>query len=295
MAKISKNKRKEMQAILDSGDIGKILSIIEKLDEQTRVAVLSAISKKIDINSKNAALGTIKTIIKGSDTQIKDWVAVSILNSYVTGANMAYNDLKKIKATSSSNPRVFIGELTPEKIKTVDSLVVHREAINALVADTYLDFANGMNGLVKGAEHQLNDALKRQARARMISGQITGESIRTIAKDVKEVIGNQGFSVLIDKGGRQWTLEQYSAMLTRTHIIKSANEGSLNRMIEFSVDTVEISTHANVQDSLCLGQEGRIFSISGKSKKYPQLSLYPPYHPNCKHTYLPRPDLEPVD
>jgi len=291
MAKIQKNKQKEMQEILDSGDIGKILSIVEQLDEQTRVAVLAAISKQIDINSKNVALGTIKTIIKGSDTQIKDWVAVSILNSYVTGANIAYKDLNKLDAVSS-NPKTFMGKLTPEKIKTVDSLVVHKDAVNALISDTYLDFANGMNGLVKGAEHQLNDALKRQTRARMISGQITGDSIRVIAKDVKEIIGKQGFSVLIDKGGRQWTLKQYSNMLARTHIIKSANEGSLNRMIEFNVDIVEISTHAGTEDSLCLEHEGKIYSIGGKSKRYPQLASYPPYHPNCKHTYLPRPDLD---
>jgi len=283
-----------MEKIINESRLNELLLTINKLEDDVRAEVVRAISKQLNLSTKKSSLTAIKRIVQDSDEKIKDWIVTSIVDAYADGANLAYADIKKLSVNVPKGSKVFLEEFTSDKIRQIDLLSVHKEAVNALVSDVYLDFANGMNGLIKGAEHQMNDALKRQIRAQTISGQLTGRSIQQIAKEVKDILGNQGFSVLIDRGGRSWGLSQYATMLVRTHTIKSANEGSINRYLDFNLDIVQISTHEGACP-LCIPYEGRIYSISGNSDKYPKLDLQPPYHPNCRHTYLPRPDLVEIE
>ncbi len=168
---------------------------------------------------------------------------------------------------------------------------VHLEAVNTLLSNAYLDFANTMTGYVKGAERVINEAMKLQARNRIAQGRLEGAAIRDIKKEVKKTFADQGFTVLLDRGGREWTLDRYSEMLTRTQILNANNEGVVNRASDFGVDIVQVDSHG-AQDSLCSDQEGKLYSISGTSDKYPPLgNNSPPFHPNCRHTLLLRPDL----
>jgi hypothetical protein len=69
------------------------------------------------------------------------------------------------------------------------------------------------------------------------------------------------------------------------------NEGNINRAGDFEVDIVEVSSH-RAMDSLCAPQEGRLYSIKGKSPNYPPLARNePPFHHNCRHSLLLQPDL----
>ena len=294
--RLDRNKRLQMQQIVDETDIDELLRIIGLLDDETRALVLQAISKRLTITGKTQTLIQIKNVIAGGELLVKDWIVEAVAGSYIGGANAMYADIRKLKV-SVPDGRVVQQNFTKDLIRQVDLLTVHKDAINALVSDAYLDFANGMNGLVKGAEHQLNDALKKQIRAINISKQITGTSIKTVAKEVEETIASQGFSVLKDKGfinkngtlvRRNWTLKRYSNMLVRTHTIKAANEGAINRAVEFGVDIVEVSTHSGACN-ICRPYEGKKYSISGRSDDFPALSAQPPFHPNCRHALLPRP------
>ena len=285
--RLTRNKREIMQRIVDETDIDELLRIIGLLDDETRALVLQAISKRLTITGKTQTLIQIRAVIASSELAVKDWLVTAVAGSYIDGANSMYADIRKLKVKVPDG-RVVQQNFTKDLIKQVDLLTVHKDAINALVSDAYLDFANGMNGLVRGAEHQLNDALKKQIRAINISKQITGTSIKTIAKEVEEVIGKQGFSVLVDRGGRQWSLKRYSNMLVRTHTIKAANEGAINRAVEFGIDIVEISTHPGACE-ICRPYEGKKYSISGRSEDFPALTVQIPIHPNCRHSILPRP------
>ncbi len=194
--------------------------------------------------------------------------------------------LKAVKETVAPTLKV-----TVELLKTSNVFKPHLQAVNALLSDAYLDFGNAMNGYVRGAEKLLNDALKRQIRSEIAFGRLEGSSISDIKKIVKETIGDRGFNVLIDKGGRQWSLGNYSEMLARTHINKANNEAAINRTREFGVDIVEIS-NSGATDEACTSEEGKIYSISGESQNYDSLDGHePPYHPNCTHNLIPRPDL----
>lgn len=184
-----------------------------------------------------------------------------------------------------------IKPLTVELLKNSAEFSPHLSAVNAMLSDAYLDFGNAMNSFVKSGERMINDALKKQVRDTLMYGRLDGESIKDIKSSVKEAFVNKGFIGLTDRNGREWTIDRYSEMLTRTHIMKANNEGAINRARDFDVDIVEISDHGSTCP-ICSPYEGKLFSLSGSSKKYPSLDgNVPPFHPNCKHSLLYRPDL----
>jgi len=53
----------------------------------------------------------------------------------------------------------------------------------------------------------------------------------------------KGVPALIDKAGRQWSTEAYVGMVTRTMSNNIANEMQDERMNEYGVDLVEVSSH----------------------------------------------------
>ena len=266
--------------IFKDAEIEKLINVMSQLDATTKAEVLSAIGAKMTQAGKAQAIAKIKAIIQTTDPAVKEWIAQAIPNSYILGMKQADKNLGR-----------QIKNITVEDLKTLKDLSIHAEAVNALMGDTYLDFANSMNGLVRGAEKQINQALKIQMRAKIGSNLVTGMDIRQAKKDVIKLLGDKGFSVLTDRGGNSWTIPRYSEMLARTHTIRSYNDATINRSNEFGNDLVQITEHAG-SCSLCAGYEGNIYSLSGKNNKYPYFDLDFPLHPNCTHNLLMRPDLQ---
>lgn len=184
-----------------------------------------------------------------------------------------------------------IQPMTVELLRGSSEFSPHISAINALLNDAYLDFGNSMTSFMRSGDRMLSEALKRQIRSNLVQGRLEGEAMRDIAKTVKESFINKGFIGLTDRSGREWTIDRYAEMVTRTHIMRANNEGAINRAKDFFVDVVEVSSHASACP-ICQPYEGKFYSISGTDKKYPPLAgNEPPYHPNCKHSLYYRPDL----
>lgn len=287
--------QKEIKQIIERLDsvagTNQLLREIKKLDDTGREIILQAISTELSSAKKEQVLTYLKSAVTETDKVVRNWLIKGISSTYVYGSNLTVRQLKSI----SFKPAPHLPKLKPitvEMLNTVPAMKPHLEAVNTLLSDAYLDFGNTMNGYVKGAERILNDTLKKQVRSKIAEGRLEGASVAEIKKVVREGFSDRGFTVLLDRGGREWTLDRYSEMLTRTHLLKSNNDGVINRASDFEVDIVEISTIGS-DDELCASQEGRIYSISGKSKEYEPLGDNdPPYHPNCRHTLLMRPDLE---
>ncbi|MDC2867570.1 phage minor capsid protein [Bacillus sp. BP-3] len=81
----------------------------------------------------------------------------------------------------------------------------------------------------------------------------------------------RGIPALIDKSGRRWSTEGYINMITRSVSQNVANEMQMTRMDEYDVDLIEVSSHLGARPR-CSPFQGRIFSKSGKSKRYPPFS-----------------------
>lgn len=81
---------------------------------------------------------------------------------------------------------------------------------------------------------------------------------------------------------RNYNMKYYSEMVARTRLRDLQSEATENMANEFQMDLVEISDHGTTTE-VCQEFEGKVYSLSGKSKKYPPFKVRPPFHPNCWH------------
>lgn len=278
---------KRLAKLDTAGGVSTLLREMAKLNRAGRDVILRSLSEQMSEGKKQQFLALIRSEAVKADEKVREWVAKGISNTYVAGMNQA-NELYKI-AVPNTKDAVHI---SVDMLKTQVVLAPHLQAVNALISDTYLDFGNAITGFVRGSEKILNDTLKRQLRATIAEGRLEGDSIRDVSKAVKEVFSEKGFTVLLDKAGKQWELERYSEMLARTHILRANNEGVINRAGDFGVDTVQVLTNLDACE-YCDGFADKIYSVSGKSKEYDALAgNEPPFHPHCRCTLLLRPDLD---
>lgn len=157
-------------------------------------------------------------------------------------------DEKKLSAVlpASADPRIR-------------GIVARWEARTIAKADTmFATMLNNMDAIYK--DTVTKTALKVQLG---VSGR------KAIAETAKEW-ARTGIPALVDSAGRTWTPETYATAVIRTASTNSMNDAQLERMQELDEDLVEISSHLGSRPEHEEFQ-GKVFSISGKSTKYPPL------------------------
>jgi len=284
---MAKNRQAHTAELLKQADVQELLAIMNELEQAGQTEMLAALSSELNNAKKVQSVAQIQQAAIVTDGKVKTWLVPAISSAYIAGVHALDGELRKFGIKTS------LGKLTVATMKTVPDMKPHLDAVNSLLSDAYLDFGSSITGFVRGAEHSLNDALKKQIQSKLALGRLSGSDINTIKKDIVQQLSDRGFKVLLDKGGKQWELGTYSEMLARTHVIKANTEATINRGSQLEIDIYEVSSHGTLDD-ICGVQEGKLYSVSGKSKNYPRLTddRTPPFHPNCKHTLLPRPDLE---
>lgn len=101
---------------------------------------------------------------------------------------------------------------------------------------------------------------------------LTGNS--TLYQSLIKVAGEwaeTGIPAIIDKAGKAWSTEAYISMVLRATQKNVVNEMQEGRMDDYEIDLVEFSSHAGSRPSHVEFQ-GKVYSRSGKSKKYPARS-----------------------
>jgi len=121
--------------------------------------------------------------------------------------------------------------------------------------------------LLQASSQVYTDILTRSA-AQVLTGNISLQSalVKTAGEWAK-----QGMPAIVDKAGRTWSTEAYVNMVTRATQKNVATSMQESRMDDYEIDLVEISSHAASRPSH-VDYQGKIYSRSGKSKKYPLLN-----------------------
>lgn len=107
---------------------------------------------------------------------------------------------------------------------------------------------------------------------------------KTIAEQSKNI--RDGYVYI---NGRKYNYKKYIRLVHNVQNQALNNEIQLQRVLETGADLVQISVTGT--GDFCAFYEGRVFSLSGNSKKYPSVSelpnFPPPWHPYCLHTFAP--------
>jgi hypothetical protein len=225
--------------------------------------------KKPVVFLRRTVLVDINAISEALERETRSWLEEEIPKEYKLGSHTAIRECQK---QGLRLERTAFGQ-------------VHQEAIETLVEDAYLDFANGIEGVKRAGRGFLSELVKMKINERIIVGQIKGDGLYKIKREVKKLIEEQGFTALKDRGGKNWKIDRYAEMLVRTHVLKANNAGIKNRLLENKVELVEFSKHGGSCE-ICAPYESKVFSLTGDSKEHEKAPDLP-LHPNCRHSYLP--------
>lgn len=161
------------------------------------------------------------------------------------------------------------------------------------ILNAYVNQALSTLNLVNTTMLSFTQQIYRDALNQVVGKLITGTITQQQA--VRQVVtkwSDKGIPAFIDKSGRKWSTEAYVNMVCRSTSNNVANEMQDERMKDYGVDLVETSSHMGARPK-CAPYQGRIFSMSGKSKKYPAWSSTSYGDPagilgvNCRHIKYP--------
>lgn len=192
--------------------------------------------------------------------------------------------------------RIFINSKLDKAMRKL-GLNLEENAIINNIADRYLsnifDMSNNFMNYIKDIYSKTKNFVLRQEP-------IISKQQELFTQTFTEKIGERGLVGFIDKKGKHWQINNYSDMLIRTSTRMAHNYGILYTYED--IDLYKISSH-NSRCPICRPLEGRVYSRSGTSNKYPPLAnafgkinkygsnelsnTYLNIHPNCMHTLIP--------
>ena len=166
---------------------------------------------------------------------------------------------------------------------------LHKEAIE-LIADNTV---NGLNGATDVVGRRIEDAIRTIALEDASMKFATGQTIRQFQKELINDLINNNINCMQDKLGRNIPISAYAETVARSIVAETQNTCVKNVMKENNHDLVKMSTHYTACP-VCVPYEGRVYSLSGKDKRFPSIKNVPGYsagynniHPRCSHRISP--------
>jgi len=143
--------------------------------------------------------------------------------------------------------------------------------------------------VMKAQDEVLRQAGLRQTGVKVASGGTVSDMRAALIKELQE----NGFMTVqygSGVGARQVPVDAYASMVARSTSREAGNTARLNQLTENGYDLVKITEHYPTCE-VCAMHQGRVYSISGKDKRFPPLSKafskYNNIHPNCRHSATP--------
>lgn len=229
-------------------------------------------------------------------------------------ANTIYKQLQELMAELEEETGKYAFKAVPDEYqKALDEIYSYFTRNNLLMrppqafaqihADTIYGVAREMQVLITDGIAQagrqvlryINEAQDEALRAAGLAATgeklATGGTIRQMQASLIDKLQEQGFmTVQYGRGNRarQVPLDVYAEMVARSTTREAGNLAREVQLSENGYDLVKMSKHYPTCEK-CAPLQGRVYSISGKDKRFPPLSkafpsIYRNVHPNCRHS-----------
>ena len=188
---------------------------------------------------------------------------------------------KIVETYKASREDVFgaLAITVPKTLEGVDKRAI-RELKNTFDSQIY----DGISQV----KRNINKTVQKIAIAQKISGGKTQEKVSEAVK----ILNTQNIFIFEDKLGRSYNLASYAEMAIKTIQTSAVNKAVFVACDTIDNDLVKMSSHIT-SCPLCAMYQDRIYSRSGKDKRYPPLSIinngavaqYSVLHPRCRHRF----------
>jgi hypothetical protein len=179
----------------------------------------------------------------------------------------------------------FIKQLKGEAIQNPSFSQIHQRAIDVLAQNLY----DNLRDATQFVGRKFDDYFRKASLEAAGRKYVSGETWQQMKKNLMEDLLSKGLTGFKDRLGREWRLDSYAEMVARTLTREAATVATINACQEFDIDLVKISTHYPTCH-LCAPIQGKVYSLSGKDKRYPKYGedgVVIPRHPNCRHVLMP--------
>lgn len=220
---------------------------------------------------QKSLLKQVSDILNELDKQAEAWVKETIPARYQIGINEVDKWLNDHGIPSIN----------------VSFAQLHTDAIEVLMEET-LDELHSANQFVG---ESISGSLRQSVRDVVMQKIARGQTVLECKKSLVKKLSEDGFTGILSKNGRTMSLDAYATVVARSKTREATNTATLNQLTSLGYDLVKMSKH-NSSCAICAVMEGRVYSISGKDKRYPPLSVafagpYANVHANCSHVLTP--------
>jgi hypothetical protein len=149
----------------------------------------------------------------------------------------------------------------------------------------------GLTSATVGIGRIVADEIRAESLEAVGQKIITGGTVKEAQKNLTDRLMKKGILGVADKNGRKQSLSSYASMVARTTTREATNKATTDTVTDMGYDLVQMTTTYGACP-ICVPLEGRVYSVSGKDKRYPSLNRAFPggfhtIHPNCTHSMVP--------
>lgn len=220
------------------------LAALGKLDRENirTIAEYSGIAADMEeIAMTRAALSAVKNMDEGFGKLVSDGI--------IEGTDVPMEE-------TALQAAAMYSKQAKDRLNKVNTVMRYFAKTTAAAA------VNKAAELVNKQQHL--DTLNKAAGKVIMGAESRQTAVRQCIKEMSE----KGIPAFVDAAGRQWSPEAYVNMDVRTTCSNAAHEAQFSRMNDYDIDLLEVDSHAGARPKCALDQ-GRIFSKSGKNRKYP--------------------------
>lgn len=171
---------------------------------------------------------------------------------------------------------------------------IHSDAVYELSREMQYHINQGISQAGRRVMRYLDnsrDNILRQQGLRASAVKIaSGQTVADMQKDLMQRLANDGFLTVQYGSGKkayQVGIDTYAAMVARSTTREAGNLARENQLADNGYDLMKMTEHYPTCEK-CAQLQGRVYSISGRDKRFPPLSRafssgYRNVHPNCRH------------
>lgn len=222
---------------------------------------------------------------------VSGWIGKNLPAAYGEGLALADRQAKE------AGLKVDRGGVVPIKGTIGSFAKIDDRTVAVFARDTFADLSKAAESMTDRASKLLRTTAQENLSEEQINTILAGgviegrplDTIRNLREQLRAVAGDK--VTIVDKNGdpMEFDVGYYAEMVARTRTRQATVIARHERLAELDIDLVAIV--GRVSNNFCSAFLGQVFSLSGKSTKYPAYDSLPgggpPFHPHCSKSTRP--------
>lgn len=246
----------------------KLISLYERANEALLAMLWSMAEGTWTRRRALDLIAQVQVLLADLTAQAGEQAAELLADSYKAGAAEAIKGM-------------VVQGLPPVVLDAGLKNIIHQEAVQALVDDTFYSILEASDHMLKDAKQRIEEVVRRANERSLVQG----VSRRQATKDAVAELADKGITGIVTKNGAEIPADKYMSSVIHYHQRKAHVTGVEQMARQNGQDLVYVN-YVGITCRMCAGLQGRVYSLSGNDPRFPLMTpeRKPPYHSHCVHS-----------